>query len=525
MIGSRLKPALAVVLGLALLLAWRCWQVLHSGAGLHVDEAQYWYWSSRPLEWGYFSKPPLLVGLIRLSTDLFGHGLLGVKALAMVAWLLASAVLWRLGAAMGSKRAGLIAAALLAATPASGLLGLSATTDSVLMLFWSLVMWGAWRAAHAEGASAWRWWALTGLALGLGLLSKYTAGALSLSALWLLWRCPPARRGQLLAGLALAASVAILLLLPHLFWNMHNGWPTLHHTLDITVQGGAASAADRAAGWGHKLGSAAEFGLGQLLLLGPAGLAVLALAWKRRHQPVAQPVAQPATTATPALWSALGYAWAFAWPLLALGLLQALRAKAQVNWALPALLGICLAAGWLAVRSKISGKVLATWVLAGLLLSAAIAQGGDLRRWIGRPAAAGKPAWDIWSRMRGWHEALGALAPALAPHRDLPWVTSDRTLLVQTGYELRALQPELRSWSPDGQVRHHFDWKQPLQPDAAPAALVFLGDEAPDAALLALYPLARPLAEAKSGRVQLQAWLLERPGTALATLTPTGQQP
>lgn len=521
MTEARLKPALAVALGLALLLAWRCWQVLHSGAGLHVDEAQYWYWSSRPLEWGYFSKPPLLVGLIRLSTDWFGDGLLGVKALAMVAWLLASALLWRLGAAMGSERAGLIAAALLAATPASGLLGLSATTDSVLMLFWSLVMLGAWRAAHAEGASAWRWWALTGLALGLGLLSKYTAGALSLSALWLLWRCPPARRAQLLAGLALAASIAILLLLPHLFWNMHNGWPTLHHTLDITVQGGAASAADRAAGWGHKLGSAVEFGLGQLLLLGPAGLAVLALAWKRRRQPVAQ----PAAAATPALWSALSYAWAFAWPLLALGLLQALRAKAQVNWALPALLGVCLAAGWLAVRSRISGKVLVAWVLTGLLLSAAIAQGGDLRRWIGRPAAAGKPAWDIWSRMRGWHEALGALAPALAPHRELPWVTSDRTLLVQTGYELRALQPELRSWSPDGQVRHHFDWKQPLRPDAAPAALVFLGDEAPDAALLALYPLARPLAQAKSGRVQLQAWLLERPGTALATLTPTGKHP
>ena len=431
--------------------------------------------------------------------------------------LLASALLWRLGAAMGSERAGLIAAALLAATPASGLLGLTATTDSVLMLFWSLVMLGAWRAAHAEGASAWRWWALTGLALGLGLLSKYTAGALSLSALWLLWRCPPAQRSRLLAGLALAAGVAALLLLPHLFWNMHNGWPTLHHTLDITVQGGAASAAERAAGWGHKLGSALEFGLGQLLLLGPAGLAVLALAWKRRRQPMA--------VGMPKLWSARGYAGSFAWPRLALGVLLARRAKALVNWALPALLGICLAAGWLAVRSKISGKVLATWVLAGLLLSAAIAQGGDLRRWIGHPATAGKPAWDIWSRMRGWHEALGALAPALAPHRELPWISNDRTLLVQTAYELRALQPELRSWSPDGQMRHHFDWKQPLRRDAAPAALVFLGDEAPDAALRALYPLTRPLAQAESGRVHLQAWLLERQDPALAARPPTGKHP
>ena len=49
---------------------------------------------------------PLLVGLIRLSTELFGDGLLGVKSLAMVAWLLASALLWRLGTAMGSELEG-----------------------------------------------------------------------------------------------------------------------------------------------------------------------------------------------------------------------------------------------------------------------------------------------------------------------------------------------------------------------------------------------------------------------------------
>ncbi len=500
----KLRPVLAVPIALVLLLAWRLWQVAHSGAGLHVDEAQYWYWS-QALEWGYFSKPPLLVGLIRLSTELFGDSLLGVKALAMVAWLLASAVLWRLGAAMGSERAGMAAAALLAASTASGLLGLSVTTDSVLMLFWSLVMLGTWRAAHAEGASAWRWWALTGIALGLALLSKYTAGALSLSVPWLLWRCPPTQRSRLLAGLALAAGIAALLLLPHLFWNMHSGWPTLHHTLDITVHGGAASAADRTAGLGHKLGSALEFSLGQLLLLGPAGLAMLAMAWKRRWQPVDQ---SPAA-GKPALWSALCYAWAFAWPLLALGLLQALRAKAQVNWALPALLGVCLAAGWLTVRSRVSCKTLAAWVLAGLALSAAIALGGDLKRWVGVPAVAGKPAWDIWSRMRGWHEALGALQPALQPLRELPWVLDDRTLLVQTGYELRALQPTLRSWSEDGLVHHHFDWKQPFQPDQAPQGAVFLGQGEPPAGLLALYPQSRLLAKAESGRLKLQAWLLQ----------------
>ena len=502
MTGDRIQPALVVPLALVLLLAWRLWQVAHSGAGLHVDEAQYWYWS-QALEWGYFSKPPLLVGLIRLSTALFGDGLLGIRALAMVAWLLASAVLWRLGAAMGSERAGVAAAALLAASTASGLLGLSVTTDSVLMLFWSLVMLGAWRAAHAEGAAAWRWWALTGVALGLALLSKYTAGALSLSALCLLWRCPPVQRGRLLAGLLLATGIAALLLLPHLLWNLRNGWPTLQHTLDITVHGGAAKPDALGAGWGHKLGSALEFGLGQLLLLGPAGIAMLVLAWKRHRS-------TPTARATdPALWPALTYAWSFAWPLLLVGLLQAARAKAQVNWALPALLGICLAAGWLAVRCRVSCRTLAAWTLAGLALSAAIALGGDLRRWAGVPATAGKPAWDIWSRMRGWHEALGTLQPTLAPLRGLPWVLDDRTLLVQTGYELRALQPTLRSWSEDGRVHHHFDWKQAFRPGQAQQGAVFLGQAEPPAGLLALYPQSRLLARSESGRIRLQAWLLQ----------------
>lgn len=508
MTPAKSKTGYALLGAGLLLLFWRLWQVKLSGAGLHVDEAQYWYWS-QALEWGYFSKPPLLVGLIRLSTDLFGHGLLGVKALAMVCWLLASAVLWRLGTAMGSERAGIVAAALLAATPASGLLGLTVTTDAALMLFWSLVMLGAWRAAHAQGPAAWRWWALTGVALGLAVLSKYTAGALSLSALWLLWRCPAPQRPRLLAGLALATLVASLLLMPHLLWNVRNGWPTLQHTLDITVHGGAAKDADRAAGLGHQLGSALEFGLGQLLLLGPAALGVAVLAWRQRGRDATAP-AQAA-----ALWPALSYAWAYAWPLLALGLLQAVRSKAQVNWALPALLGICLVVAWLAARRQVSCKAIAAWSLAGLALSAAIALGGDLRRWTGAPAAAaGKPAWDIWSRMRGWHEALTTLEPALAPHRDKVWAIDDRTLLVQTAYELRALHPRLQSWSPTGHVRHHFDWKQPLRPGNAPATLIYLGYGAPDAALRSLYPQAELLAQAESGRVHLSAWLLQRDGAA-----------
>jgi hypothetical protein len=101
------------------------------------------------------------------------------------------------------------------------------------------------------------------------------------------------------------------------------------------------------------------------------------------------------------------------------------------------------------------------------------------------------------------------LQPVLAPQRDLPWVMDDRALLVQTGYELRQLQPSLQSWSADGQVRHHFDWKQPFRPEQNPQGAIFLGQGEPPAGLLARYPGSRLLAHSDSGRVHLQAWLLQ----------------
>lgn len=504
--------------GLVALLGWRAWQVLHTGAGLHVDEAQYWYWS-KDLQWGYFSKPPLLVALIRASTVLLGDGLLGVKLLAMVCWLLASLMLWRLGVAMGRERAGAVAGALLAASPASGLLGLSVTTDAPLVLFWSGVMHGAWRAAQARGWQTWLWWGLTGLALGLAVLSKYTALVLAVSALWLVWCAPAADRVRVLQGAALAALVAACVVSPHLWWNAQNGWPTWKHTVDITLQAPAHQAVV-SSGVGFRTVQGArsvlEFALGQLLLLGPAALGVGLWCVGRRRVMVA---AQARTAGS--VWSVMTFVWAFVWPLLLVGLLQAARSKAQVNWSLPALLGVCLLLGLWAQRVRLSRGWVIGWVLLGVVVSSAVALGGDLRSWGGAPVA-GRQTWDIWGRMRGWHEALGALRPALQAHAGEVWVLSDRTQLVQVAYELRELQPQLRSWSPSGNVRHHFDWKQPFRPEqlAPGASVLFIGSGVPPASLLAQLPVQTAVAQAQSGRVALQVWRLSRAGESGGKSTP-----
>ena len=71
-----------LLMWIVVLTAARIIYLQYTPLGLYTDEAQYWLWS-RALDFGYFSKPPLIAGLIWLSTHLFGDSVLGVKAVVM----------------------------------------------------------------------------------------------------------------------------------------------------------------------------------------------------------------------------------------------------------------------------------------------------------------------------------------------------------------------------------------------------------------------------------------------------------
>ena len=61
-----LRSALIVILSITLI---RLLYLFHSGLELYGDEAQYWFWSTK-LDWGYFSKPPMVAWVIALTTIL-----------------------------------------------------------------------------------------------------------------------------------------------------------------------------------------------------------------------------------------------------------------------------------------------------------------------------------------------------------------------------------------------------------------------------------------------------------------------
>jgi hypothetical protein len=483
--------ALALVLTL-----YRAWLVGHIGITLFYDEAQYWDWS-RQLAWGYYSKPPMIAALIRLTTSIWGDGMLAVKLSSMLLYPLTAVFTGLLTQAL-NPRAGTTAAALILCLPMTCLLSLFASTDATLLLFWSAAAYTLWQAQTTDRLG---WWAALGVACGLGLLSKYTMAAFGLSAALALWLVPGPRKGLMRPGPWLAALVALAWLAPNLAWNAAHDFPTLKHTADITTR------AHRAGG----VREALEFVVGQSLLLGPIGAW---WAWRGLRG-----VGRPGDVATvPA--GARAYLLALTLPLLALAVAQAYKAHAHLNWAAPAHIGsVVLTALALHHRSGAQRRRAVAWVLASNLVLTGIAtHAADIAHLAGRPLPS---RLDAFVRMRGWDRAFAQVRgqiPVLAESSGAtgprPTVLAvDRVLLAQSTYQWRDLDVHPVAWNPRGGMEDHYELTTHLQPAPGRQWLLLTQTDAASTPIAERFEHAEAVARARvevaPGRfIELHAYLL-----------------
>ncbi|MBT9610894.1 glycosyltransferase family 39 protein [Aquabacterium sp.] len=505
-------PRLWMLLAFAVvLLIYRVWLIGHSGISLFFDEAQYWDWS-RHLAWGYYSKPPMIAGLIWLSTKLFGSGVVGVKLMTMLLYPVTAVVMVGFARALwptsSGVRTGTVAGALFLTLPMVGALGLFASTDAPLLLCWTVAGWMLWR---AQVTNRMAYWVGVGLACGLGLMSKYTMAAFALTALWTLWAVHGPRRGLMRPGPWVAIALALLILSPNLWWNAHHGFPTLQHTAELTTKSGRNGG----------LLSALEFAGGQLLMLGPVVVvAGLWLAWRQRRALVGEtPVAPRSQWANssqvmpPSPWahSTLGsahsaagtqtrpvartsayylasvssrrYLWAMSLPLLLLALGQALYADANLNWAAPGMIGLTLLLATLLspplvpLAAPRPHRWLVIMLGGNLLLTGLVMHARDF-------STAPLPhQFDAMWRMRGWQEAFADLAPALDDPvvAGLPVLADQRVLITQAAYNWRSHGVKTLFWNPKGTRNNHYELTQSLPDRVGPDVLLISHSPQPDA--------------------------------------------
>lgn len=330
--GASRQPAAApplwlgapvVALVVLLLFAGRAW--IAASTDLVADEAYYTLWSWHPSA-GYFDHPPLVAWAIDLGRALLGDHSLGVRAVSLLAPLLVSAALWRTARILFD--AGVAGLAVLWYNLTLGVaLSLLATPDTPSTLFWMLAVWATAEFVRSRNPG---WWLVVGTLAGFGVLGKYTNLFLGLGLLAFILASPERRRWLATWQLWAGGALAVLVMLPNLWWNAAHGWATaLFQGTRIVA---AAPPADVLANYLDLVGGQALF-LGPItLLLAVAGMVL----WPwQAHTPSAPGLRLATLTGLPALLYFL---------------LHASRAHVEANWLLPLWPMLALLAAWTALR-------------------------------------------------------------------------------------------------------------------------------------------------------------------------------
>ncbi len=191
--------------------------------GFHRDELQTLD-DARHLDWGFVVYPPITPLIGRLELGLFGTSLAGFRffaaAAVSAAMILAGLIARELG---GERREQALAAVAAAISPVSLAQGAVFQYVAFDYLWGVLTTYFLVRLAKSGDA---RWWVAIGLALGLGMETRYTAGFWTLGIVGAVL-LTPARRYLRSGWLWTGVGVSLVAFLPNLLWQAR------HHFISL----------------------------------------------------------------------------------------------------------------------------------------------------------------------------------------------------------------------------------------------------------------------------------------------------
>ena len=154
------------------------------------------------------SAPPLYYLLAWVWGHLLGFGEVGLRSLSALLGTLLIPVAYAAATRLAGRRAGVVAAALVAVHPLLVWYSQEARAYALVALLAALSLVGFLRVLERPDGRAWAAWAVPA---ALALATHYYAGFLVLAeAAWLIWRCPRDRRMAFATGGVALTAVALL---------------------------------------------------------------------------------------------------------------------------------------------------------------------------------------------------------------------------------------------------------------------------------------------------------------------------
>ncbi len=215
---------------LALFWLYRLCVLIYSPYDLYLDEAYYYNWAQH-LDFGYYSKPPMLAWLIALTTSVFGGSEVAIKSGAMLLYPITTWVIYCIAKELFDVKTAFYSALIFFTIPAVWMSSMIISTDVVLLLFWSLALLFFIKALSYNKAGSWIW---AGIFSGLGLMSKYNFIFFLLSAVLVMGLIPEYKKHFKNPYFYLTCLIALVIFLPNLIWNYNHDFVSFVHTGEIS---------------------------------------------------------------------------------------------------------------------------------------------------------------------------------------------------------------------------------------------------------------------------------------------------
>lgn len=432
--------ALAVVAGVT---ALRLVALAFNRTDLFVDEAQYWLWG-QALDWGYYSKPPLIAWVIRGVTDLAGSDApLWVRMPGAVLHGLTALILGAVAARLFPGRAAFWVAVGYVTLPMVTVGALLFSTDTVMLPLLAGALWFWLRVVEAGRL---RDAVFAGVCVGLAVMAKY-AGVYALLGFALAATVEPAWRMGWRAWAVMLAAMAVVIA-PNVVWNLANDLTTLSHTADN-------------AGWVREGAvvrplSLLRFWAEQFVVVGP--VVAGAFLWRLRARGVERGLV------------------AMALPPLVIVSVQALLGGANANWAV---------AGWLTGVLVAFAAMPKGWAVAAVAVNAVVAVALPVLTIFPQVEVGERP---VLERYLGRAD-LSRQVLAVAAAEGLPVVADRRDVLADLFYVGREAGVVILARPYAGRPRHFYEQTR-MMPVGQTGDVVLVARSAGDCAAVPLAPLA-----------------------------------
>ena len=387
---------------------------------LSPDEAHYWEWSRR-LDLSYYSKGPLIAYIIAASTRLMGDTVFAVRFFAPIFLVLSSIFIYKLTKELSlsptplpqsegaRERVACAAGLLLQITPLFAAYGILMTIDSPFIFFWTLSLYLFWKAIkdsyklqvtsyklnNKNSLLVTRYWYLLGIAVGLGLLTKYTMAFFYICALLFLIFSKEQRFWLKRKEPYFALVLSLLVFSPVIIWNTAHDWVTMKHTAGQAHISGQWSVVS-----GQWSKNFFEFLGSQIGVITPLlfFMVIYGAVKSRVTSYKLQVTSEDKSSSSVTRHSSLFLFWFWA-PVLGFFILKSLQGKVQANWAMPAYIAAFIASADFFLRKDMMRRGTRILLIISLIMAFLATSISHYPEFLNLPVKM-----DPTSRLKGWKE-------------------------------------------------------------------------------------------------------------------------